>query len=822
MAKRYLLPFVLVATACAGACGDSSGTVLLGTPASASASAAASGPALAPADPAKRRPPRTRQGSGIALTPDGSTLVVADEDHAALLLAPTSMEASTQVVPLPGPPAQVVVLDGLVFVTVRTLPTDASAPAMAKIRGALPTPAAARVLPLIDTAQMDSPTSPLPKGGEVDPAAPPASAAPSASSASSAPHGKPDKSAAPRAASASAKPKGSAAKPPAPQPPTRGTPAAPFDPLLVRQSQGGLLIALGPGPDGALVELGRVTLAPDAWGLAVTPDDHRAVVTSAWSHEVAVVDVATPSAMKVVSHAEVAREPRGVAITADGKTAFVSHLVGAPLTKITGLDGTPSVAPQPLPTARARGPQGIELAASLGYAPVLSPDDRTLFVPRHALGAEGIGSWWGAPTVDTLDVASGRPLQPAHVFGSPSKLVDTKGIIPAPAWAGVTGLGPMPREELVQPRAAVYRASTDTLLVASEGEDTLTEIDALAADPAMAVRNVFWLGREYDKFGQYPASGGAPSAVVLSTDEKVAYVWCRTTFDVARIDLETKRAQRLHLADDGLPADAALGRRLYMNATSNALSGGIGCAGCHPDGRDDGYTWREGELEVFSGPVPRFVGLRQNVKVKSNFPSDKEPAGPPKLYARQTPMLAGRTRADGPYGWHAESPNLLARLLVGFDLHREAWGQQGGSWYGGGGAGQDVAKVDYLADYMRSGLLPPPVVVHPQTEEEKRGQEIFESKTAQCSTCHVTEGGMTDRKAHELAALPLREGFDAEDNRAYKTPSLWFIEGTAPYFHDGSAATLEDLVRTNAARMGNTAHLSTEDQRALVAYMRTL
>ncbi len=817
---REFLPATFLVVAAFAACGDASPPTD-GPVTSASASASAQGPGLAPADPATRRAPRTRQGGGIALTPDGSTLVVADEDHAALFLAPTTMQANTKVVPLPGPPAQLVVLDGLVFVTVRTLPTDASAGAMEKIRGPVPTPAAARVLPLIDTARMDSPTSPLPKGGAVDPAVPADSAAPAASSAP-APHGKPSTSAPPRASAAPPKPK-APPKQAAPDAPTRGTPAAPFDPLLVRQSQGGLLIALGPAADGGLVELGRVTLAPDAWGLALTPDDHRAVVTSAWSSEVAVVDVSTPSAMKVVFHEKVAREPRGVAITQDGKTAFVSHLVGAPLTKITGLDGTPSVAPLPLPTARSRGPAGFELAASLGYAPVLSPDGKTLFVPRHALGAEGIASWWGAPTVDTLDVASEKPLQPARVLGSPSKGVETKGIIPAPEWGGVVGLAPMPREELVQPRAAVYRAARDTLLIASEGEDTLTEVDALAADPAMAVRDVFWLGREYDKFGQYPASGGAPSAVVLSSDEKHAYVWCRTTFDVAKIDLETRRAERLHLADDGLPADAAFGRRLFMNATSNAMSGGLGCAACHPDGRDDGYTWREGSIEVFSGPLPRFVGRRQLVKFRSNFVSDgKAPIEPPKLYARQTPMIAGRARADGPYGWHAESPNLLARLLVGFELHREAWGQQGGSWYSGSGAGEDVAKVDYLADYLRSGALPPPMLVHPQTDEEKRGQEIFESKAAQCATCHVAQGGMTDRKAHELAALPLREGFDAEDDRAYKTPSLWFIEGTAPYFHDGSAATLDELVKNNGTRMGSTAQLSADDQRALVAYMRTL
>jgi cytochrome c peroxidase len=45
---------------------------------------------------------------------------------------------------------------------------------------------------------------------------------------------------------------------------------------------------------------------------------------------------------------------------------------------------------------------------------------------------------------------------------------------------------------------------------------------------------------------------------------------------------------------------------------------------------------------------------------------------------------------------------------------------------------------------------------------------------------------------------------------------------TAPYFHDGSAKTLEELVERNGDRMGKTSQLSTNERRALVAYLRTL
>jgi mono/diheme cytochrome c family protein len=183
-------------------------------------------------------------------------------------------------------------------------------------------------------------------------------------------------------------------------------------------------------------------------------------------------------------------------------------------------------------------------------------------------------------------------------------------------------------------------------------------------------------------------------------------------------------------------------------------------------------------------------------------------------------MLAGRLRSAGPYGWHGENATIADRLFAGFQLHREAWGSIGGGFFEG--VGERLGRIDAISDFAQSGLMPPPMVVHPMTDQEKRGKELFESKSTQCSTCHVAGGGMTDRKAHELAALPVRPGFDAEEKQAWKTPSLWFIAGSAPYFHDGSSASLESLVKQNGTRMGSTSQLSADDQAALVAYLKTL
>ena len=57
---------------------------------------------------------------------------------------------------------------------------------------------------------------------------------------------------------------------------------------------------------------------------------------------------------------------------------------------------------------------------------------------------------------------------------------------------------------------------------------------------------------------------------------------------------------------------------------------------------------------------------------------------------------------------------------------------------------------------------------------------------------------------------------------SFDTPSLEFIGGTAPYFHDGRYATLEALLADPESSMGHSASLPAEDRAALAAYLRSL
>jgi cytochrome c peroxidase len=60
--------------------------------------------------------------------------------------------------------------------------------------------------------------------------------------------------------------------------------------------------------------------------------------------------------------------------------------------------------------------------------------------------------------------------------------------------------------------------------------------------------------------------------------------------------------------------------------------------------------------------------------------------------------------------------------------------------------------------------------------------------------------------------------------RAFDTTSLRGIRGTAPYLHDGSAATLRDVLvtRNSQDRHGRTSHLTELELVDLIAFLRSL
>jgi cytochrome c peroxidase len=87
------------------------------------------------------------------------------------------------------------------------------------------------------------------------------------------------------------------------------------------------------------------------------------------------------------------------------------------------------------------------------------------------------------------------------------------------------------------------------------------------------------------------------------------------------------------------------------------------------------------------------------------------------------------------------------------------------------------------------------------SESAQRGMKLFFGK-AHCSACH-TGPNFTDGGFHNLGVSIMKENPDAGrfeqtkmvgDRGSFKTPTLREIARTAPYMHDGSLKSLEDVV----------------------------
>lgn len=526
-------------------------------------------------------------------------------------------------------------------------------------------------------------------------------------------------------------------------------------------------------PAGAASLTLRATadVASDPYGIAVSPRG-EILVTSAWGHTVTSLSAGTLERRFAI---DVGREPRGVVVSPDGARAFVTHVVGSKITVVT-LDVERPTA-YPLEALGGKFKNRLDKASSAGtlhptaalaYSAVLSESGSRLFVP-HVIEQNGSettrsipGAYGGVPVEEETSFASVAVIatERGEVLGAvPDGAHPVDGLLPIAVDSSLGfGVAPEPAPSRQARGAAI---AGDALLVASQGTNELVELDARAIDPATSVRRVFPVGE-------------GPSGVDADAATGLAVVWNQLSHDLSVVHLGSGVTERIPVASDPLSADVAAGRRLFVTERDRRITrDGRACAGCHPEGREDGVVWKLG-------------------------------AGP-----RQTPMLVGRLNS-GPYGWRAKHDRLE-------DNMRETIGRLGGS-------GLTEAELTKLATFLREGLHAPttatPPAEEPSAQEARvaaRGKELFTSGEVGCSSCHTLEREASDRALHMVGT---RSKKDADE--AFRTPPLLFVGGTAPYFHDGRYATLEALLADNYDRMGQTTHLSQEDLRALATFLRTL
>lgn len=253
------------------------------------------------------------------------------------------------------------------------------------------------------------------------------------------------------------------------------------------------------------------------------------------------------------------------------------------------------------------------------------------------------------------------------------------------------------------------------------------------------------------------------------------------------------------------PLKLALGERLFADGRLSE-SGNVACSSCH-DLRTNG-AGGNGRKRSRTGSMPSFdtltvfnAALSFRLNWEGNFRT-----------------LAGQAQAS------IENPDSDMHTSVAEVVRRlNADPAISNQFYAAYGHAPDRENVfDALVTFERSLLTPGSRFdrwlggdASALTAGELEGYRLF--KSYGCSSCHqgVNVGGnLFERQG---VFRPLVE----TGPKIVRVPSLRNVATTAPYFHDGSAATLEDAVRRMAAAQLDRT-LTDQQIESVVAFLKTL
>jgi mono/diheme cytochrome c family protein len=131
-----------------------------------------------------------------------------------------------------------------------------------------------------------------------------------------------------------------------------------------------------------------------------------------------------------------------------------------------------------------------------------------------------------------------------------------------------------------------------------------------------------------------------------------------------------------------------------------------------------------------------------------------------------------------------------------------------------------TSKLPALRAYQHSLAAPPPPAGSVDAAVAARGRVVFDRT---CASCHIGGSGTDNNNGtvHPAADTGVDGAYAARTaTKAYRTTPLRGLWQHPPYFHDGSAATLADVVShyNRVRKLGLTA----EQQRELVEYLKSL
>lgn len=330
--------------------------------------------------------------------------------------------------------------------------------------------------------------------------------------------------------------------------------------------------------------------------------------------------------------------------------------------------------------------------------------------------------------------------------------------------------------------------------VSTTGSDSVTVIDVrglLAFLRAATPEARHALANDLSASAHYVAAripvGRGPKGLALSPDGRQLYATNRNDDTLSVIDTATRRVTgTISLGGPATLTPVRRGEQLFFSARF-AFQGHFGCANCHIEATFDGLQW---DLE------PDGFG----VDIVDN-------------------RLLEDVADTAPFKWNGSNPNLETEC--GPRTERYFYRSQS----------YDGQELTDLVAYIKSIPLRPNRYRRPNgelTPAQERGKEIFERSRKkdgtpippanQCAVCH-SGPHYTNQKLADVGS-----GKPTDRSPRIDVPQLTNIALTAPYLHDGSARSLEEIwtVFNPADTHGVTNDLQKDELNDLIEYLKTL
>lgn len=551
---------------------------------------------------------------------------------------------------------------------------------------------------------------------------------------------------------------------------------------LVTANQSSGTASLVRTSDGQI--LAEVAVGEKPVGMALGSDGKTIYLTASYSGQLTVLEVAGEK-LREKKRIRVGGEPIGIALTKDGGTAYVAC---SAFHEVAVVDLEKGVVAERIPVGRwprhlcltpdgkrlaigTSGDRGITILDTATRKEVFRDVFLGINIGQLELSEDGKYAYFPWMTYRTMGITPGN-IRLGWVLASRLGRIR----LDEPDRREAMSLDP-PGKAVADPYGIGLTAEGKQVVVSSSGTHELLiyrregipfrqhgSTDHLPPE----------LQRDRERFFRIE-TGGRPMGLRVAADSRTVYVANYLTNSVQVVDLaEQKVVKQFSLGSAEVMTPARAGETIFFDA-GRSLDQWYSCHTCHPDGGTQA------------------------------IPMDTDNDRSDRTYKTVLPLT--HLSRTGPYTWHGWQKELPAAMKKSLTSTMK-------------GPAPTDADVDALLAYLETLRLPPNPFRQADgslTAAAERGQKIFNSDLGGCVNCHQGPQ-LTDGKIHQLGHEE-----PGDPDKGFNTPSLIGAYRKVVYFHDGRAASIEELLKGdhNPAKVQGARALTEEEMKDLVEFVKS-